>query len=48
MNLEKELKEYLGFDEFRPGQKEVIETALAKQIVLLCYLLEQEKPFVIN
>ncbi|HEL6665512.1 TPA: ATP-dependent DNA helicase RecQ, partial [Listeria monocytogenes] len=31
MNLEKELKEYLGFDEFRPGQKEVIETALAKQ-----------------
>ncbi|EAC3673725.1 TPA_asm: RecQ family ATP-dependent DNA helicase [Listeria monocytogenes] len=31
MNLEKELKEYLGFDEFRPGQKEVIETALAKR-----------------
>ncbi|EED2630299.1 ATP-dependent DNA helicase RecQ [Listeria monocytogenes] len=31
MNLEQELKEYLGFDAFRPGQKEVIETALAKR-----------------
>ncbi|MDT0091185.1 ATP-dependent DNA helicase RecQ [Listeria marthii] len=31
MNLEQELKNYLGFDEFRPGQKEVIETALAKR-----------------
>ncbi|EAG9426391.1 ATP-dependent DNA helicase RecQ [Listeria monocytogenes] len=31
MNLEQELKEYLGFDSFRPGQKEVIETALAKR-----------------
>lgn len=29
MNLEKELKAYLGFEQFRPGQKEVIETALA-------------------
>ncbi|EAG9259588.1 ATP-dependent DNA helicase RecQ [Listeria monocytogenes] len=31
MNLEQELKEYLGFDTFRPGQKEVIETALSKR-----------------
>lgn len=31
MNLEQELKNYLGFDEFRPGQKEVIETALTKR-----------------
>ncbi|EAC8105507.1 ATP-dependent DNA helicase RecQ [Listeria monocytogenes] len=31
MNLEQELKEYLGFDAFRPGQKEVIETALTKR-----------------
>ncbi|ECL8006457.1 RecQ family ATP-dependent DNA helicase [Listeria innocua] len=31
MNLEQELKAYLGFDEFRPGQKEVIEKALAKK-----------------
>ncbi|MBC2335426.1 ATP-dependent DNA helicase RecQ [Listeria welshimeri] len=31
MNLEQELKAYLGFEEFRPGQKEVIEAALRKQ-----------------
>lgn len=29
MSLEKKLKSYLGFEEFRPGQKEVIEATLA-------------------
>ncbi|WP_343363767.1 ATP-dependent DNA helicase RecQ [Listeria seeligeri] len=29
MKLEQELQSYLGFEEFRPGQKEVIEAALA-------------------
>ncbi|RDX02385.1 RecQ family ATP-dependent DNA helicase [Listeria kieliensis] len=33
MNLEQELKRYLGFDTFRMGQKEVIETVLSGEDV---------------
>lgn len=33
MNLEQELKRYLGFDTFRIGQREVIETVLAGEDV---------------
>lgn len=49
MNLEQELKQYLGFETFRSGQREIIEAAISRQDVFamlptgtgktLCYQL---------